>query len=220
MTEEIPKGTPGQDPVDPTRPVTPSPNSPGERDFASHMQTPANAPPPENSLNPTDDNKKPTPMQLSKAGQLAAGGQPTLQSVVQQMNAASGVLGDVKNKLHTKGLKLKKSQKQMVQQKLSDANENIRAASKQAGAEVGEPPDIHQKKNPIVKFLELVADGQTQLDNATHMLHDLGKSKELKPADFLIIQAKLQKAQQEIEFTSVVLGKAVDMLKNIFSVQI
>jgi len=146
---------------------------------------------------------------------------PTLASVQQQMNSVSGSLGDIKNQLHTKGLKLKQSEKYLIRSKLSSANENLRSAAKQTGVDPGPPVDLLSKKNPISKFLELVTDGQNQMRQASEMVNNLNSSgKSINAGQLLLVQAKLQKAQQELDYTSILLGKATDMLKTLFNVQI
>jgi hypothetical protein len=47
-----------------------------------------------------------------------------------------------------------------------------------------------------------------------------GKGADLKPADFLSIQLKLAHAQQEIEYASIMLSKAVEDIKTMFNIQL
>jgi hypothetical protein len=43
---------------------------------------------------------------------------------------------------------------------------------------------------------------------------------DLKPSDFLLIQLEMNKAQQELDFTSVLLSKVVEGTKMLMNVQI
>ena len=123
--------------------------------------------------------------------------------------------------LHTKGLKLKHSDKYLIRNKLTSAHEKLRQAAEKAGAENLPALEGFQNKNPIEKFLALVTDGQNQMDEATKMVQEMGeKGDQLNPGDMLYIQIKLQKAAQELEFTSMMLGRAIDMIKTLFNVQI
>lgn len=182
--------------------------------FASFMKEE-----PQTSQQLTPDSKV-SPMQLGEQGKIPSK-PPTLEEVKSQINTVSSSLGDVQSQLQTKGLKLKQSQKYLLRNKLTSANEQIRQAAKKVGVDTGAPPDLSGKKSPITKFLSLVADGQHQLNSATQEVQRLASSnKGLNPGDFLLIQVKLQKAQQELDYSSVLLGKAVDMVKQLFNVQI
>ena len=161
-----------------------------------------------------------TPLDLAKQqGHPTA--QPTMATVQSQMHATSGSLGDVQNQLHTKNLKLKQSQKYLLRNKLSEANAHIRTAASKAGAEVGTPPTMNTRQNPIKRYLSYVTDSQDQLASAQHKIKELTKSgHSLSPGQLLLIQIKMNKAQQAIEYSSVLLSKAVDDIKMLFNVQI
>jgi len=67
----------------------------------------------------------------------------------------------------------------------------------------------------------MVADGQQQLNSAATQLRNLNSSgQEINAGEMLLIQVKLQKAQQELDYTSVLLGKAVELVRTILNVQI
>ncbi len=74
--------------------------------------------------------------------------------------------------------------------------------------------------NPAMKFLGMVTDGQNKLYEAQAQLRSLGKDKSLQPGKMLLIQIKLAQAQQEIEYSSVLLSKMVDALKRVLSTQL
>ncbi len=162
-----------------------------------------------------------SPMNVANQNIQAASNPPTLATVQAQMNSVAGSLGDVKNQLHTKGLKLKQSDKYLIRNKLTSANENIRSAAQRTGVNTGAPPDLSQKKNPIAKFLEMVTDGQNQLNSAAQQIHDLDASgNSLNAGQLLLVQVKLQKASQELAYTSTILGKASEIIKTLFNTQI
>ena len=69
--------------------------------------------------------------------------------------------------------------------------------------------------------MNYLADGQQQLVSAQRQLQSLkAKGDSLAPADFLLIQVKLNKAQQELDFTSVLLSNAVSGFKTLMNVQL
>jgi hypothetical protein len=164
--------------------------------------------------------QSPTPMQaLSPASTI--GGPPTIATMQEQIRATSSQLGDLNQKLNTPNLKLKPSQKFLVKSKLEDAHQNIRDSAQKLGVDVGPPLDLRGQQNPIAKFIALLGDGQNQLESAQQMLSKYAESNEqVNPADLLLAQVKIGRAQQQIDFSSVVLSKAVEDIKTLFNVQI
>lgn len=214
MSDEIPKKIPDAEKLDPTQSVQPGEpkNEAEEGKFASYMQDQGRvATPP----------SQPSPMEVGQPNPTAPSAPPSPESIQNQINSASSSLGDIKNQLNTKNLKLKQSHKHLLRNKLQNANENIRGATEKLGADPGPNVNLRAKKNPIAKFLTLVSDGQQQLNNAAEMVKKLDTSGQaVNPGQLLLVQVKLQKAQQELDYTSVLLGKAVDVIKTLFNVQI
>ncbi|MCH9614295.1 MAG: hypothetical protein SP1CHLAM54_17470 [Chlamydiia bacterium] len=165
---------------------------------------------------------EPSPIELAQQNSNQAQlGTPSHESVQAQMESASSVLGDIQNQLHTKNLKLKPSQKYLLRNKLSESNAMIRSAAQKAGAEVGPMPTGMSKKNPIAKFLAMAADSQTQLQGARKSIASLNKQGgKIDSGKLLMVQVKLAKAQQELEYTSVLLSQAVGDVKTLFNIQI
>lgn len=162
-----------------------------------------------------------TPFDLAAEGHIQTAG-PSLDTLLGQINSTSSVLGDVQNQLHTKNLKLKPSHKYLLRSKLNHANENIQLAAKKAGIEIkNNPLATSTRQSPVTKFLNLISDGQNQLNQTQNLLQNMKlKGGSLAPGDLLLIQVKLAKAQQEIEYSSVLLSKAVDDIKTMFNVQL
>lgn len=146
---------------------------------------------------------------------------PTLESVNAQMQSNMGSLGDIQNHLNTKNLRLKQSQKYLLRNKLTDANENIRTAVEQAGEKPTELANLHARQNPIMKFMGIVQNSQINLEKSQALIANLNSSgKAIDPGRLLLIQVKLAKAQQDLEYSSVLLSKAVDDVKMLFNVQL
>jgi len=73
----------------------------------------------------------------------------------------------------------------------------------------------------LQRFLSLISDGQNQLEAAQEQLASLQKRGEsLSPGDMLLVQIKLNKAQQEIEYSSLLLSKAIDDMKMMMNIQL
>lgn len=182
----------------------------GKRPFADYM----------NEAPSAKQAQSPTPMQ-ALAPQATLGGPPTMDSVNQQMKATSTQLGDLNQKLNTPNLKLKPSQKFLVRSKLEDAHTNIRESAQKVGVDTGPLPDLKAEQNPIAKFIAMIGDGQQQLESAQNMIQKYSENgQSMNPGDLLLAQIKLNRAQQQLDFSSIVLSKAIEDIKTLFNVQI
>lgn len=165
-----------------------------------------------------------SPFDLAQAQSPLATG-PTFDSLLNQVKASQGMLGDMSNDLNTKNLKLKQSQRYLLRSKLKNANGYLKAANTKMGAKAPEeqaaPLGGGAGGGIMGKFLNYIGDGQANLAAAQQQLMNLkGKGDALKPADFLAIQVKLAHAQQEIEYASIMLSKAVDDFKTLMNIQL
>ncbi len=146
---------------------------------------------------------------------------PTLDTLMAQVNSAQSTMGDISSQLNTPNLKLKPSQKYLVKNKLSDAAAHLRSANAKMGADLPEEPKTSKFSGPLGKFFAYLSDGQNQLESAKNQLQSLkDKGDQITPGDFLLVQVKLNKASQELEYTSVLLSNAVSDLKMMMQVQL
>ncbi len=146
---------------------------------------------------------------------------PSMQTLVDQTSGLHNSLSTVQNQLSTPGLSLKSSQKYLVQSKLSDVNTHLRAANTKLGVNA---PEVQMPKGsgPLAQYLGYINDGMNQLDTAKQQLAQISSrgTSSLSPADFMLLQLKFNKAQQELDFTSTLLTKSIEGLKTIMNVQI
>ncbi len=130
---------------------------------------------------------------------------------------------DVKTQLASPDLQLKDSVQNLLKNKLSHIDESLKVAMNRAGLEYS-PVEPGQKSSlvaPIERFIGFLTHGQYQLQklsNDIEMMH-LNKT-ELAPASMLAIQMKVGYVQQEIEFFTSILNKALESTKTIMNVQI
>ncbi len=161
-----------------------------------------------------------SPFDLAQ-GQMPLSTGPTFDSLLSQVKSAQVMLGDMNTDFQTKDLKLKQSQRYLLRSKLKNGNNYLKAANAKMGAETPPAAPPTPGKGIVGKFLDYVAEGQSNLAAAQQQLMNLkGKGDALKPADFLAIQLKLAHAQQEIEYASIMLSKAVDDMKTLMSIQL
>lgn len=163
----------------------------------------------------------PSPFDLAAGGQQAAMTGPTHESVLGQMNSAASVLGDLQSQMSNKNLNLRQSQKYLLRNKLTSANQNIRTAASKAGVDTGPPITQFSRQSPINKFLGMISDSQSQLSSAQSQIQNLNANgQSMNPGDILLIQVKLAKAQQELEYSSVLLSTATSDIKTLFNIQL
>jgi hypothetical protein len=144
---------------------------------------------------------------------------PTLSTLITQVTAAQGTLGDISTQFNTPNLKLKQSRKYLLKNKMGEANDHIFSASSLLGLEPSEPSA--PLAGPFGKFIGMISDGQNKLKEAQGQLQALkDKGQQLTPGDMLLVQVKLNLAQQELEYSSVVLSKAIDDMKMLFNIQL
>jgi hypothetical protein len=149
-------------------------------------------------------------VQPAFAGQIAG---PSFDTLIAQVGTSQDSMANVRNQLNTRGLQFRRSQQHLLRNKLSDASTYLRAANGRMGAET--PPMPNQAgARPIERFLNYVSDGENQLASAKEKILDMQKSgDQLRPGDFLLVQIKLSQAQQEIEYSSMLLSKVIDSIK-------
>lgn len=220
MTNDI--TDPGEHKVDPIGGK--SPNIPteesSEKSFQTHMEAkPTNA----------AKSQAPSPMDIANV-QKNPSTPPTLETIQNQAGSVSSSLGDIKSQLHTKGLKLKNHEKTLLSKKLRNANSHINTAKKhlvdpdEEGTKQQEEnfdQKLYKSRNPIAKFLAMVSDGQHQMVSAAETIKKLNSSgKSVQPGQLLLVQIKLNKAQQELAYTSTILGNATSMIKTLMNIQI
>lgn len=144
--------------------------------------------------------------------------EPSLNTIAAQVATAQEGLGTIRRQLDTKNLSLKSSQQRLLGNKLGAANEYLQAANTKLGGEPPAPSARAPGSGPVGKFLAMVSDGENQLQAVGQQLNAVSKKGlNFSPADMLLVQVKMGLAQQEIEFSSVLLSKVIDSLKTIMN---
>jgi hypothetical protein len=160
----------------------------------------------------------PTPMELARPNMQTAG--PSFDTLIAQAKTAQDGLGTIGQQLNEPNLKLKRSQSQLLKHKLQDANGHIRSA----GARVGVPEPAEKKfdsSSPVGRFLGMIGQGQDDMAAVQEQIKVLSqKPDSLQPGDMMFMQIKMGQAQQEIEFSSMLLGKVMDSIKQIMNIQL
>lgn len=203
--------SPGKAPEPFDRPTTPGKTPTG---FESHMQG-------ETKMTPGTPGatNAPSPMEIAKGPAISSSG-ISYNSLLAQANQTQDALGTVQKQLGNQNLKLKRSQTHLVKQKLTDASSHIRAAGSKLGLDLPEgklPPGLA----PISRFIAMINDGQGQLAQVQALLKKISAGgKNVNPGDMMSIQVKMGLAQQEIEYTSTLLGKVIQSVTQLMNTQL
>jgi hypothetical protein len=160
-----------------------------------------------------------SPMDLAKSSLPQAA--PTLNNVLGQISTTTSQIETMQNQLATPNLRFKSSQLRLLESKLSDAKGHIASASEKLGSPLIPEGIVPTGSGPITRFISMLTDGQRQLLAAKAQVEKLKeKGDAIKPGDLLLIQIKLSQAQQEIEYSSILLSKVVDIVKQMINIQI
>ncbi|MBI5346871.1 MAG: hypothetical protein HZB76_07010, partial [Chlamydiae bacterium] len=158
--------------------------------------------------------KPATPSEISQmelASKSAISTTPSFQSLLGQVSNAQDSLGEIEKNIKTPQLAFKRSQEKLLNSKLNDANDHLKSAVEKLGGNVPSPTDVDKKGGPLAKFVGLLTDGQNKLLAAQNQISAMSKQgKSLSAPDMLLVQVKLSQAQQEIEYSSILLSKVVD----------
>jgi hypothetical protein len=207
-----------KDPTDPIQP-TPSPSGkpkvqPSASDFKSKMEQAKGKGP----AGPTEGT---SPMEAMQAGTNATM-QPTLDTLQNQVQSAQGNLSEIKKKLEdTPNLTIKRQHQTLIKNKLGDAHAHINTANQKLGLQAKDLPELPKDAGPITRFLQYVTDGQNQLVATKQKLQEMSqKGQQLDPTALLLVQVKLSQAQQELEYSSTLLGKVIDIFNRLMQQQI
>lgn len=164
-----------------------------------------------------------SPFDLAKVGAHPLTAGPTIATIQNQLVHAQTTLGDLNNMLSTPRLKIKPSTKYLLGSKLSEATQQLRTVNAKMGGNVEEEEgqQLPSGSGPLQKFLSYINTGQSSLAAARQKIQDLStRADSLNPAELLLVQIKLNKAQQLLDYSSVLLSKAVDDMKMLFNVQL
>lgn len=168
---------------------------------------------------------KPSPMEIAQQ-RILPNATPTPETLKAQAQAAQKGLNNIEQQLQNPLLQkhpLSNQQKYFLTQKLNNANTHLEGVLKKMNAPI--PPETNEQKEgvagPLGFFLNMLTTGQNRLKSTQDWLAHLSKNgQDLTTTNMLQIQIKLNRAQQEIEFSSMMLSKTVDSIKMLMNVQL
>ncbi len=128
---------------------------------------------------------------------------------------------DLKIQLQTPDLKIKGSVQRLLNNKLSHIDDNLKIALNKAGVEYTPPTETPAGLNPVQRFIGGLTWSQYQLQNIGNSIEQMQLTgKEFTPANMLSLQIKVAYVQQELEFFTSLLNKALESTKTLMNVQV
>lgn len=96
--------------------------------------------------------------------------------------------------------------------RLTHVDATLQSSLNLAGIEATTPPPVAAAdvKNPLVTFVSYLTHGDKQMKSLTKEIESIGKDPTITPGRLLSIQIKLNFVQQEIDFFSSALNKALE----------
>ncbi len=172
---------------------------------------------------PATNSKKPTLMdqvaELNRKVEQVKKVQPT--DIVAQAQDVMTRMSQIQEQLSVPDQSIKPAYRNILQNKLTHINENLKIALSSSGIESLPPPSQVNSNNPIDRFLGFLTDGQAQLSMIAKEVETMSTDKNnFTPASMLAVQIKVGFIQQELEFFSAVLNKALESTKTIMNVQV
>lgn len=170
----------------------------------------------------TVEQKKQSLMDLSLAKATdAQKGTPTVKSIADQ---ATDIKAQIERPravlLANENLPIDPKWTTSLTSHIEHVDRGLRDASKiVTGVEVGS--GVAPEKPPMMKFLSYLSEGDKRLSATVDEINALSsKEGRLSPEKLLAVQVKLGFVQQELEFFSAVLNKALESTKTVMNVQI
>ncbi len=148
-------------------------------------------------------------------------GKTTSVDLISKTKDAIYRIDELKAQLNTPELEIKTSVQKLLNNKLSTVNENLKIAFSKAGIEYIPPERQFGTANPVEKFLSYLSNGQANLETlSTHVNGLAASGEEISAPQLLAVQMKVNHIQQELEFFSGLLNKALESTKTVMNVQV
>lgn len=160
-----------------------------------------------------------SPLDLATASTTSAQrGLPNPTDLITQAHQISDRMGAIKQQLQLPGLQFKPSTSEVLSEHLNNITDNLTAMSTRLSVPFTPQAKPAGAPSAIEYFLNYLTGSQQQLNKISQMISH-PPTGTLQPGDLLAIQVKMTGVQQQMEFFSVLLGKAIDNIKTIMSIQ-
>jgi hypothetical protein len=148
----------------------------------------------------------------------------TPEELKNQAKSVIAQIEEVKTQLSASQADIKPSYQNLLRNRLTHVDDNLKIALSKAGVEYAPPPaQVAQinSSNPIERFIGLLSSSQYQLEHLHQIIDQLSLTKaQLTPANMLALQIKVSYVQQQMELFTSLLNKALESTKTIMNVQV
>ncbi len=129
---------------------------------------------------------------------------------------------EIKQVLSAPDNKIKDSYKNLLENKLSHIDDALRIALEKTGAEQTIESGGMSFGTGVEKFLGFLTRSQHRLNAVVDEINDIkfNKGNEVRPADLLAVQVKVNFVQQELELFTNLLNKGLESTKTLLNVQV
>lgn len=148
--------------------------------------------------------------------------QLTPEDLKNQAHQIIAQLEEAKTQLSQAGAEINPSYQNVLRNRLTHIDDNLKVALSKAGVEYTAPA-VSQAgaANPIERFMGYLTQGQYQLEHLSQTIDQLNLTgAQLTPANMLALQIKVGQITQEIELFTNLLNKSLESTKTIMNVQV
>ncbi len=157
--------------------------------------------------------------QLNRKVESAASVDP--QQLAMQSKDVINQIEQIKSRLSDPQSEIRDDYKRILRNKLEHIDENLKVALDKAGLPYVPLQPVEGENTPVQRFLSLLTGGQEQLKTLGGELQSYAAADtHISPANLLLVQLKVNYIQQEVEFFTGVLNKALESTKTIMNVQV
>lgn len=160
--------------------------------------------------------------EVKNANSSTSFGNTSAENLVAQAQSVVTQIENIKQTLATPNLQIQNSVQTLLKSKLEHVDENLKVAlDKMGSTEYKTPGELSGLGTPLERFIGFLSHSQYNLDHIANDVNAMAlNGKELSPASLLAIQIKVNYVQQELEFFTNLLNKALESTKTIMNVQV
>ena len=146
----------------------------------------------------------------------------TLDAIQLTSQAIKTRIEEIKQVLSAPDSKIKDSYKNLLENKLSHIDDALRIALEKTGAEDTVASGALSFGTGVEKFLGFLTRSQHRMNSVLDEINNIkfNKGNEVRPADLLAVQVKVNFMQQELELFTNLLNKGLESTKTLLNVQV
>lgn len=144
--------------------------------------------------------------------------------LIEQARDVIDQIGKIKGKLKGSEINLETSTARLLKHKLEHIDDKLKIAVQKAGGDYASLETRQARaslRTPLERFLNILASSEGRMEHVLSKVQDMADNRgSIEIADMLAIQIKMNYVQQELEFFTALLSKALESTKSLFNVQV